>query len=66
MSKDSLNRAYMRALNILTQEKYMGEKGNQSVIEQAESVLGMLREKMRDSFVGISADKQEGKCLPLN
>ena len=52
MSIDSLNHAYMCALNILTQEKDMSEKGNQSVIEQAESALRMLREKMRDSFVG--------------
>ena len=57
MSIDSINRAYMLALDILTQEKDLGEKGNQSVIEQAESALRMLREKMRDSFVGISADK---------
>ena len=57
MSIDSINRAYMLALDILTQEKDLGEKGSQSVIEQAESALRMLREKMRDSFIGISADK---------
>ena len=57
MSIDSINRAYMLALDILTQEKDLGEKGNQSVIAIAENVLSMLREKMRDSFVDISADK---------